>query len=211
MRLRGEENTLISKRNADVEREEWPFGRAPEANIAGFSEYSEEHVIAKSSRRLVRLGVDRVLWCLEHNFDEGSLVALVLEAAKLRIWTKLFTSKLWAKEKQWTLDVALGMSHLLRHFRDEAAFDDNVELRAKLTMTDNACFKKVRTVCQPHKDPREAERFKRDQKKLANFSTVPEFQAGLRASVSYLQQSHPKVRRLHSSRTRPQCLQLHQV
>ena len=86
MRLRGEENTLISKRNADVEREEWPFGRAPEANIAGFSEYIEEHVIAKSSRRLVRLGVDRVLWCLEHNFDEGSLVALVLEAAKLRIW-----------------------------------------------------------------------------------------------------------------------------
>ena len=78
-------NPLISKRNADVEREEWPFGRAPEASIAGFSEYIEEHVIAKSSRRLVRLGVDRVLWFLEHNFDEGSLVALVLEAAKLRI------------------------------------------------------------------------------------------------------------------------------
>ena len=65
-------NTFISKRNADVEREEWPFGRAPEANIAGFSEYIEEHAIAKSSRRLVRLGVDRVLWCLEHNFDEGA-------------------------------------------------------------------------------------------------------------------------------------------
>ena len=44
---------------------------APEASIAGFSEYIEEHVIAKSSRRLVRLGVDRVLCCLEHNFDEG--------------------------------------------------------------------------------------------------------------------------------------------
>ena len=85
MRLRGEVNTLISKRNADVEREEWPFGRAPEASIVGFSEYIEEHAIAKSSRRLVRLGVDRVLWCLEHNFDEGSLVAFALEAAKLRI------------------------------------------------------------------------------------------------------------------------------
>ena len=107
-----------------------------------------------------------------------------MEVAKLRIWIELFTSKLWAKEKQWTLDVALGMSHLLRHFRDEAAFDDNVELRAKHTMIDNACFKKVRTACQPHKDQREAERFKRDQKKLANFSTVPEFQAGLRASMS---------------------------
>ena len=69
-----------------------------------------------------------MLWCLEHNFDEGSLVALVLEAAKLRIWTTLSTSKSWAKEKEWTLDVALGMSHLLRHFRDEAAFDDSVEL-----------------------------------------------------------------------------------
>ena len=55
-------NTFISKRNADVEREEWPFGRAPEASIAGFSEHIEDHVIAKSSRRLVRLGVDRVLW-----------------------------------------------------------------------------------------------------------------------------------------------------
>ena len=140
----------------------------------------------------MRLGVDRVLWCLERNFDEGSLVALVLEAAKLRIWIELFTSKLWAKEKQWTLDVALGMSHLLRHFRDEAAFDDNVEVRGKQTMIDNTCFKKVRTVCQPHKDPREAERFKRDQKKLANFSTVPEFQAGLRASMSDLQELHQK-------------------
>ena len=85
MRLRGEVNPFISKRNADVEREEWPFGRAPEANIAGFSEYSEEHATAKSSRRLVRLGVDRVLWFLEHNFDEFSLVALALEAAKLYV------------------------------------------------------------------------------------------------------------------------------
>ena len=59
-------------------------------------------------------------------------------------------------------------------------------------MTDNACFKKVRTACQPHKDQREAERFKRDQKKLANFSAVPEFQAGLRASMSDLQQLHQK-------------------
>ena len=89
-------------------------------------------------------------------------------------------------------DVALGMSHLLRHVSDEAAFDDNVEVRAQLTTIDNTCFKKVRTACQPHKDQREAGRFKRDQEKLANFSTVPEFQAGLRASMSELQQLHQK-------------------
>ena len=33
VRLHGEVNTFITKRNADVEREEWPFGRAPEANV----------------------------------------------------------------------------------------------------------------------------------------------------------------------------------
>ena len=76
--------------------------------------------------------------------------------------------------------------------RDEAAFDDSVELRAKLTMIDNTWFKKVPKACQPHKEQREAERFKRDRKKLANFSTVPEFQAGLRASMSDLQELHQK-------------------
>ena len=190
--MRGEVNTFISKRNADCEREEWPFGRAPEVNIPGFADYIEQHVVAKSSRRFVRLGVDRALWCLDHNFNESSLVALVLDAAKLRIWTRLFSSKLWAKEMQWTLDAALGMSHLICHSRDKTAFDDNAELRAKLTMIDDTCFKKVRKACQPHKDQREAERFKRDQNKLANFSTVPEFQAGLRASMSDFRPLHQK-------------------
>ena len=71
----------------------------------------------------MRLGVDRVLWCLEHNFDEDSLVALVLEAAKLRI-----RQSYGPKKSSGPSMLSSACRICFGDLRDEAAFDDNVEL-----------------------------------------------------------------------------------
>ena len=191
-RLRGEVNTFISKRNADVEREEWPSDARQKRASLGFRN------TLKNMRSLNLRGG----WCAwELIACSGAWSTLSMRARWWHWFWKQpnhefgpnsFRQSYGPKKSSGPSMLRSACRICIGDSRDEAAFDDSVELRAKLTMIDNTCFKKVPTACQPHKEQREAERFKRDQKKLANFSTVPEFQAGLRASMSELQPLHQK-------------------
>ena len=109
---------------------------------------------------LVCLGCGGVY--LEHKYHYKSSTEFVIDAAKSRVWNELFLTSLWAKEKEWTVAATLGMSHLMAHLKDEASYDDDVDLRQRLAMIDDTCFKKVRSACQPFRSTRQGERFKRD-------------------------------------------------
>ena len=149
-----------------VERECWPCEKAPDTPIALFANDLEDNVIANATRNVISLTVNRVFLSLEHNNDERSATAFILAAAKASIWTQ------WVKEKKWTLGAAMRMPH------------------GRLGRIDETRFKKVRVPCQPQRDARVSDRFKCDMRKIENFSTVAEFQAGLRSAACDLKTMH---------------------
>ena len=183
VRLRDVVHSFDSNRCDGVEREDWPHGKVDRADIPGLDAYLEGNVHSAASRNQCRLAIDRVFWCLEHDYAPNAVTELVLDAAKGRVWTQMFATKLWAKEKQWTTTAALSMSHLLAFLQSEAGLDDNEKLHARLDMVNKECFVKVRAACHPYRTVREGERFKRDQRKIENFCSVHEMQCGLRRAM----------------------------